>query len=126
MNGSSGGGSQLSSNVYISNRDLGNYAAGAFARINAYDKQEFLSETGAFNLSHNNLYDFIKNHSNYIKLSMEHKPIDGAFQRTYGEDDRSNYFIRLGYENIRTLEDFNTYFYNIFYEDNRNYQVNGR
>lgn len=123
IEGGVGGGSQLSDGVYISNRDLGNYAAGAFARINGYDKQGYLAETGAFQLSGNNLSKFVKNHSTYIKLAYAHKPIDGAFQRTYGEDDRSNYFIRLGYENIRTLQQFNANFSTIFYNDNRNYKT---
>lgn len=117
MEGGIGGGSQLSPGVYISNRDLGNYAAGAFARISGYEKQDYLAETGAFQLSGNNLSSFIENHSDFIKQAYEHKPSDGAFQRTYGEDDRSNYFIRLGYEGTRTLGQFNKNFTKIFYRD---------
>ena len=124
MDGGVGGGSQLSDGVYISNRDLGNYAAGAFARINGYDKQGFLAQAGTFQLSCNNLGLFLKNYSSFMGKAMNHTPTDGAFQRTYGEDNRSNYFIRLGYENIRTLNDFNTNFRKIFYEDNRNYKTN--
>lgn len=37
-----------------------------------------------------------------------------ALQVTYGEDAISNYFQRLGYENIRTLEDFNSKFEKIW------------
>jgi RHS repeat-associated protein len=121
--GGIGGGSQISKGVYISNRDIGNYAAGAFARINGYDKQSYLAETGAFQLSGNNLEKFFSNHNAFIKLAYSHKPTDGAFQRTYGEDDRSNYFIRLGYENIRTLDQFNSRFSTIFFNDNRNYKL---
>ena|GEM_PF-639154 len=115
--GGSGRGSQLSEGVFISNRDIGNYAAGAFARINRYDKQDFLLDTGAFQLSGNNLGKFINNKIQLRKEALNHKPTDGSFQRTYGEDGRSNYFIRLGYENIRTLNEFNKNFKKIFYED---------
>lgn len=79
--------------VHISNRDLGNYAADSFARINGYDKQEYLAETGAFQLSGNNLSEFIKNHGDFLRMAYLYNPTDGAFQRTYEEDDRSNYFI---------------------------------
>jgi len=123
MAGGVGGGSQLSEGVYISNRDLGNYAAGAFARINGYDKQGFLAQTGAFQLSGNNLGLFLRNYSSFMDMAMSHTPTDGTFHRTYGEDSRSNYFIRLGYENIRTLRDFNINFRKIFYEDNRIYKT---
>lgn len=74
----------------ISNRDLGNYAAGAFARINGYHKQGFLAQTGAFQLSGNNLGLFLKNYSYFMGKAMNHTPTDGAFQRTYSEDNRSN------------------------------------
>ena len=114
LSGGVGGGSQISEGVYISNRDLGNFAAGAFARINGYDKVEYMMQTGAFQLSGNNLSKFIKNYNFYMNQARNHTPTDGAFQRTYGEDNRSNYFIRLGYENVRTLESFNSNFRKIF------------
>ena len=114
LSGGVGGGSQISEGVYISNRDLGNFAAGAFARINGYDKVEYMMQTGAFQLSGNNLSKFTKNYNFYMNQARNHTATDGAFQRTYGEDNRSNYFIRLGYDNIRTLESFNTNFKKIF------------
>lgn len=114
LSGGVGGGSQISEGVYVSNRDLGNFAAGAFARINGYDKTEYMTQTGAFQLSGNNLGSFIKNYDSYMNQARNHVPTDGAFQRTYGEDNRSNYFIRLGYDNIRTLDSFNSNFSKIF------------
>ncbi|ASZ11250.1 hypothetical protein KTO58_18945 [Chitinophaga pendula] len=121
MEGGVNGGSQISEGVYISNRDLGNYAAGAFARINGLHKESYLLETGAFNLSRNNLKSFLANHAKYIDEAQRFDPQDKIFQKTYGEDERSNYFIRLGYENIHTLNEFNRNFKTIFYTDNRYY-----
>lgn len=56
-------------------------------------------------------------------MNMAHKVPSENGLKTYGEEYRSNYFIRLGYENIRTLESFNKYYKRIFYEDNRNYNT---
>lgn len=71
-------------------------------------------------MSGNNLTDFLRRYDYYMNKAYRYPKLNDL--RTYGEEYRSNYFIRLGYENIRTLENFNKYFKRIFYEDKRNYK----
>jgi RHS repeat-associated protein len=101
------GGSQISEGVYVSPRDLGNYAAGAFGRINGMGKRELLIEFGAFQLAGNNLSRYVGNRSDYLNRAANFDA-SNAMQKTYGEDRISNHFQRLGYEGIRTLSGFNS------------------
>ena len=103
-------GSQITEGIYISPRDLGNYAAGAFGRIFKKEKRKLLVEYGAYNISKNKFIDFLLSYKAYVSKAygfMEKDPKRLNLQRTYGEDAISNYFQRLGYENIKTLESLN-------------------
>ena len=96
-------GSQVTEGVYFSPRDAGNYAAGSAGRITgAMSKKELLVGYGAFQVSGNGLTDFVKNFSSYRQEALQ------IGFPTYGEGERSNYFQRLGYEGINTLEKFNS------------------
>ena len=72
-------------------RDVGNYFAGFAARIAGQSKLDFLTTAGAFNLHSNDKLDLVFNLSTY-KAEARNIPF------TFGEDERSNYFQRLGYE----------------------------
>ena len=100
-------GSQLSEGIYVSPRDLGNFAAGYFGRSVGLSKETTLASFGAFQLAKNNKKEFIANFHNLYKqaLSTQGQGIEPP-QKTYGEAAISNYFQRLGYENIRTMSDF--------------------
>jgi RHS repeat-associated protein len=52
-------GSQISEGVYVSPRDLGNFAAGAFGRLSGMNKHRMLAGFGAFNLSGNSIITFM-------------------------------------------------------------------
>ena len=110
-------GSQLSEGIYVSPRDLGNFAAGYFGHAVGLSKEFTLASFGAFQLSKNNKKEFL---THFNKLYMQALSTDGygiePFQKTYGEAAISNYFQRLGYENIRTLDDFEKK-YNIIWKD---------
>ena len=101
-------GSQISKGVYVSPRDLGNFAAGFFGRLLGLSKERTLASFGAFQLAGNNKKEFFNSYSKYYRQALGTMG-EGLvpFQKTYGEEGISNYFQRLGYENIRTLEDFN-------------------
>ncbi len=101
-------GSQISEGVYVSPRDLGNFAAGLFGRLSGLPKERTLASFGAFQLSGNNKKEFFNSYSKYYHQALGTMG-NGLVpsQKTYGEEGISNYFQRLGYENIRTLEDFN-------------------
>ena len=98
--GSTYEGSQISDGVYASARDVGNYFAGSVARITNQNKKDFLVTAGAFNLHGNNKLDLLMNLNRY-KTQAAQIPV------TYGEDERSNYFQRLGFEGLRDLKSFN-------------------
>jgi|GEM_PF-5357502 len=111
LSGGVNGGSQISSGVYISNRDIGNYAAGAFGRIINWNKKEMMVDYGAFQLS-KGFNDYRNNRQNLSIKAANFKDIINEIyadptQKTYGEEPRSNWFQRLGYENINTLPKFN-------------------
>ncbi len=93
-------GSQISAGIYASARDIGNYAAGLVAKITGQSKFDFMITAGAFNLHANDKIDLILHLRTYKAEAARLAP-------TYGEDKRSNYFQRLGYEGIKTLKDFN-------------------
>ncbi len=93
-------GAQISDGIYASARDVGNYAAGAAARITGQSKMDFLTIAGAFNAHGNDKVDLLLNLSSY-KAEAALKP------PTYGEEHRSKYFQRLGFEGIKTLNSFN-------------------
>ena len=108
-------GSQLSEGIYISPRDLGNFAAGYFGKVVGLSKERTLASFGAFQLSGNNKKVFLLNYHKLYTEALEfqrneHPP----FQQTYGEKTISNLFQRLGYENIRTLDDFNKKYQDIW------------
>lgn len=94
-------GSQLSDGVYISPRDLGNFAAGATARINGMSKLNMMLYYGAFQISGNGIKDFVQNINAYKSKALQ------VGHPTYGEGVISNKFQRIGYEGIRTIGDFN-------------------
>ena len=94
-------GSQISPGIYASARDVGNYFAGSVARITGQSKLDFLTTAGAFNLHGNDKLDLVLNLTTY-KAEATKIPI------TYGENERSNYYQRLGYEGTKTLKSFNT------------------
>ena len=105
-------GSQISDNIYLSPRDLGNFAAGRFGRFMNFSKARTLASFGAFELAHNNKTQFLLHYNSYYKKA-QNTIGDNLFfpqQVTYGEKSISNYFQRLGYENIKTIRDFNSNF----------------
>ena len=77
---------------------MGNFAAGAFGRLSGMNKHRMLAGFGAFNLSGNSIITFMT----YFNKACELGSKDG----TYGELPISNFFQRLGYENIRTLDEY--------------------
>ena len=102
-------GSQLTDGVYVSPRDLGNFAAGYFGHALGLSKERTLASFGAFQLAGNNKKEFIHHYLSYYKQALTTQGEDGVIlgHKTYGEKGISNYFQRLGYENIRTIDDFN-------------------
>ena len=101
-------GSQLTEGIYVSPRDLGNYAAGYFGHAVGLSKEFTLASFGAFQLSKNNKVEFLAHFNKYYRQALSTIGIGiEPFQKTYGEAAISNYFQRLGYENINTLDDFN-------------------
>ncbi|MBO4580934.1 MAG: RHS repeat-associated core domain-containing protein [Bacteroidales bacterium] len=101
-------GSQISEGVYVSPRDLGNFAAGLFGKLLGLPKERTLASFGAFQLAGNNKKEFLNSYSKYYNQALGTMGIGLVpSQKTYGEKGISNYFQRLGYENIKTLEDFN-------------------
>jgi len=91
-------GSQLSPGIYVSARDIGNYFAGYIAAATGQSESSFLETAGAFNYYHNNKF----------LLGIEQIiPIYGATSQKYplyGEDLRSNFFQRVGYNNILSVQ----------------------
>ena len=112
-------GSQLSEGVYISPRDLGNFAAGYMAKHCGMTKETMMAVFGAFNYMGNNVFKLILNYSSTIDKIMSEpigfnkNPIYPS-QLTYGEDGISNYFQRLGYHDIRTLDQYKLHYGEIF------------
>ncbi len=92
-------GSQISPGFYVSARDVGNFEAGAIARITKQDKLDFLITAGAFNLHGNKKFDLVWNLEKYKKEASQLAPY-------YGEAKISNTFQRYGYHNIRSWEDY--------------------
>jgi len=90
-------GSQISEGVYVSARDVGNFAAGRAASLTGQSKMDFMLNAGGFNLSDNSKFGLIFRNS-YWKSQAQKV---GAPR--YGEDSNSNLFQRLGYENVTTL-----------------------
>ena len=110
-------GSQLTEGIYVSPRDLGNYAAGYFGHAVGLSKEFTLASFGAFQLSKNNKVEFLAHFNKYYRQALSTIGIGIVpFQKTYGEAAISNYFQRLGYENINTLDDFNKK-YSIIWKD---------
>nr|WP_245405047.1 RHS repeat-associated core domain-containing protein [Chryseobacterium sp. SSA4.19] len=91
-------GSQIADGVYVSARDVGNFAAGRAAEITGQNKMDFMLNAGGFNLSKNNKWELIFNNS-YWKSKAQKEGFPA-----YGEHFNSNLFQRLGYENVTTAE----------------------
>jgi RHS repeat-associated protein len=100
-------GSQLSQGLYLSARDFGNYFAGMAASMAGMDKMDFLKTAGAFNLSHNDKLTWML----YYNFSSRN-----VFP-TYGEKFNSDFFQRLGYERILTVDQEKQNYYKIFFSD---------
>lgn len=61
-------GSQIAEGVYVSARDVGNFAAGRAAAITGQDKMDFMLNAGGFNLSGNSKIGLIlKIHTGKVK-----------------------------------------------------------
>ena len=98
-------GSQISNGTYISPRDLGNYAAGRIGKILGFSKTDILAKYGAFQLAGNNLGKLVSSFGDLYNQALKY-PLTLEGQRTYGEDPISNYFQRLGYEGINSIDDY--------------------
>uniref|UniRef100_A0AAU6WSI7 RHS repeat-associated core domain-containing protein n=1 Tax=Chryseobacterium endophyticum TaxID=1854762 RepID=A0AAU6WSI7_9FLAO len=95
-------GSQISEGVYVSARDVGNFAAGRAASLTGQSKMDFMLNAGGFNLSGNSKVGLIFKNSYWKNEAKKVGP------PTYGEDSNSNLFQRLGYENVTTRQGFKT------------------
>ncbi len=98
-------GSQISNMVYFSPRDLGNYAAGFIGKKLGFSKTEILARFGAFELSGNNLNELIGSYNKLYIKALAYPPSPSG-QRTYGEAPISNFFQRIGYEGIKSIDDY--------------------
>ncbi|WP_237073822.1 hypothetical protein [Mucilaginibacter mali] len=92
------GGSQISKGIYVSARDVGNFAAGRAAAMTGQDKMDFLLTAGGFNLSGNSKYQIVR-HTSYWQDQARK-----AGYPAFGEAPRSDFFQRMGYENITTKQ----------------------
>lgn len=95
-------GSQISEGVYLSARDVGNFAAGRAASLTGQSKIDFMLNAGGFNLSGNSKFGLLFRNSYWKSQAQKVGP------PTYGEDYNSNLFQRLGYENVTTLQGLKT------------------
>ena len=109
-------GSQISDGVYVSKRDVGNFMAGSFGRLSSLfstRKKVLLVSYGAYQIADNKFGKMMKNFGLYYDKALNYdsskdKNLELPTQKTYGEGAISNLFQRLGFENIKTLEDFNS------------------
>jgi hypothetical protein len=91
-------GSQISPGVYLSASDFGNYYAGFAARLTGQNQTDFLKTAGAFNHYGNNKFKLVLDQIfSYYENHGQKPPL-------YGEDMRSNYFQRLGWQRIINAE----------------------
>ena len=91
-------GSQISEGIYVSGRDVGNFAAGAAARITNQDKMDFMLTAGGFQLSGNSKMEIAFRTSHWQGEARK------AGWPAWGEAPGSNFFQRLGFENVKTME----------------------
>ncbi|REC49723.1 DUF6443 domain-containing protein [Chryseobacterium pennipullorum] len=91
-------GSQIADGVYVSARDVGNFAAGRAAAITGQNKMDFMLNAGGFNISGNSKLGLIFKNSHWKSEAQKE-----GFP-AYGEHFNSNLFQRLGYENVTTAE----------------------
>ncbi|MBE9599490.1 RHS repeat-associated core domain-containing protein [Pedobacter sp. MC2016-24] len=91
-------GSQISEGIYVSARDVGNFAAGRAAAITGQSKMDFMLTAGGFNLSGNSKLGIVFRSSHWQNEARKR----GA--PAFGEDPGSNFFQRLGYENVTTSQ----------------------
>jgi len=89
-------GSHISEGVYVSARDVGDFAAGRAAAMTEQDKMDFMLTAGGFNLSENSKWGIVFRTSHW---QNEAKKIGFP---AFGEAIESNFFQRLGYENVTT------------------------
>jgi RHS repeat-associated protein len=93
-------GIDLNDRVYASARDIGNFAAGAVARLTNQPKLEFMLIAGGFQLSGNDKWELVFRQAQWMLQAQQ------VGTPTYGEDAGSNHYQRLGFENIRTFSQF--------------------
>lgn len=91
-------GSQISEGIYVSARDVGNFAAGRAAAITGQSKMDFMLTAGGFNLSGNSKLGIAFRTSHWQDAARKWG------YPTFGEAGGSNFFQRLGYENVRTSQ----------------------
>ena len=91
-------GSQISDGIYVSARDVGNFAAGRAAALTGQSKMDSMLTAGGFNVSGNSKL-VIALRTSYWQVEAQ----KFGYPR-YGEATGSNYFQRLGYENVTTAQ----------------------
>ncbi len=99
-------GSQIEDGVYITARDIGNFAAGYQTKYFGRDLKGQMITMGAYNqakdfgkFTRNTMAGFLYEKWDTYKLQA----ITIGYP-TYGEDYRSNEMIRMGYYNIRSSQ----------------------
>ncbi|SDM81308.1 RHS repeat-associated core domain-containing protein [Pedobacter steynii] len=91
-------GSQISEGVYVSARDVGNFAAGRAAAITGQSKLDFMLTAGGFNLSGNSKFGIV------FRTTYWQNEARKIGAPAFGEHPGSNFFQRLGYENVTTSQ----------------------
>jgi RHS repeat-associated protein len=86
--------------VFMSARDVGNYAAGYVAKRTGMGKLDYMLTAGAFQIGKNSKARLLLNLEEYKRKALK------AGYPAYGEHPRSNHAQRIGYENIRTKKDY--------------------
>ncbi|MBL3547243.1 hypothetical protein [Chryseobacterium sp. KMC2] len=64
-------GSQIAEGVYVSARDVGNFAVGRASSITGQPKMDFMLNAGGFNLTHSNVYVNQMTDSSFSKTSYD-------------------------------------------------------
>ncbi|MGQ7855564.1 hypothetical protein ACUN24_15135 [Pedobacter sp. WC2501] len=95
-------GSQISEGVYVSARDVGNFAAGRATAMTGQSKMDFMLTAGGFNLSGNSKLGIVFRTSHWQNEARK------SGYPAFGEARGSNFFQRLGYENVRTSQGMKT------------------
>ena len=103
-------GSQLTKGVFVSARDVGNFAAGSIARITNQSKLDFMLTAGAFNMHGNSKVDLLLHLDRYKEEARK------AGFPAYGESLFSNFFQRAGYENIRSSNEYRKEYFKFWHD----------